>query len=614
MAERIDGFSLRDDPGDCKRFLQSRTLPDLSACPEEQKIFGFFQNACRLRATFPHFIMGAEKSFTKRDKVVEAYTRSGALMATEKLQEGEKRVEKLDVSLLESFRSLRPIKTIADMKRHLQLAIGIEHATLPPYLAALYTLQDSDHQTETYATISRIVYEEMLHFALACNLLNAINGQPQFRIAGFVPRYPCALPGSDGSFEVSIEKASDNALRTFERIELPQYPIHGESFDKTCGYKTIGEFYTHVRFGFEYLNIKYGHDKLFSGAPSKQLMDAGSIFQGRLVVVKDLCTALQAIDRIVVDGEGTHPPTPHQPGDTRPHYYAFKDIRNRSIHGTDGHILPPAKQFDPRQVEPMVKNPRLAGGKVKKLSGPFNDAYWELLGLLEETFNGFPEKIFDAAAQMMYEVRPKFWTLVRTPIGDGSGENAGPTFEFESKYTPSLTSVEKSVELVMRDPEVNRQSDFRDQIGGPIVYPNGPSKIVRKWDVTIRFNTTVGSTIQVKVVQTYTNGGGPTAHFDFPSRDNQFQDTEFVYQGQDDHGCIVLERRSISESIYPEFIPANDPFPDPNNVYQFRSVRENGRWFTLEWDIHHVNGQPQLTMTAKQRPWVADVTLRVCPT
>ena len=37
------------------------------------------------------------------------------------------------------------------------------------------------------AIIRSVVIEEMLHMALACNLLNAVGGQPEIDRAGFVP-------------------------------------------------------------------------------------------------------------------------------------------------------------------------------------------------------------------------------------------------------------------------------------------------------------------------------------------------------------------------------------------------------------------------------------------
>ena len=69
------------------------------------------------------------------------------------------------------------IRTFADLTASLQRAIELEHATIPLYLTAQYSLAPGAN-TEVAALIQGVVIEEMLHFALACNVLNAIGGRP----------------------------------------------------------------------------------------------------------------------------------------------------------------------------------------------------------------------------------------------------------------------------------------------------------------------------------------------------------------------------------------------------------------------------------------------------
>ena len=38
------------------------------------------------------------------------------------------------------------IKTLEDLHEHLQWAIELEHATIPPYLCALYSIKDNSNQ------------------------------------------------------------------------------------------------------------------------------------------------------------------------------------------------------------------------------------------------------------------------------------------------------------------------------------------------------------------------------------------------------------------------------------------------------------------------------------
>ncbi|MBI4473414.1 MAG: hypothetical protein HY646_12155, partial [Acidobacteria bacterium] len=75
-------------------------------------------------------------------------------------------------------RFFEKIDSIASLRRHLQIAIELEAATIPPYLCALYSTPDGQNRHAS-GIIRSVVVEEMLHIALAANVLNAIGGHPQ---------------------------------------------------------------------------------------------------------------------------------------------------------------------------------------------------------------------------------------------------------------------------------------------------------------------------------------------------------------------------------------------------------------------------------------------------
>ena len=54
------------------------------------------------------------------------------------------------------------IRSVEDLRRHLQWAVELEHATLPPYLTALYSIKDG-HNREAVEVIHSVFLEEMLH-------------------------------------------------------------------------------------------------------------------------------------------------------------------------------------------------------------------------------------------------------------------------------------------------------------------------------------------------------------------------------------------------------------------------------------------------------------------
>src|SRR5262245_32818636 len=82
-----------------------------------------------------------------------------------------------------------------DLKTSLQNAILLEHATIPPYLTAYYTLSgNTDSVTYARGIIRDIIVEEMLHLTLAANILIAVGGSPKLNDPLVVPKYPGPLP------------------------------------------------------------------------------------------------------------------------------------------------------------------------------------------------------------------------------------------------------------------------------------------------------------------------------------------------------------------------------------------------------------------------------------
>jgi hypothetical protein len=84
------------------------------------------------------------------------------------------------------------IETLESLREHLQWAIELEHATLPPYLCALYSL-DPSRNPEAVQVVGSVFAEEMIHLALAANLLNAVGGQPRLDTPQMLPRHPRRL-------------------------------------------------------------------------------------------------------------------------------------------------------------------------------------------------------------------------------------------------------------------------------------------------------------------------------------------------------------------------------------------------------------------------------------
>ena len=118
---------------------------------------------------------------------------------------------------------LSTITTREELFHYLRAALQLEHATIPPYLTALYSIRPGTN-SDAYHVIRVVVVEEMLHLTLAANIFNAIGGTPDLTGADFMPVYPAFLPDGEQDFEVALRRFSPEAVDTFLKIERPAEP------------------------------------------------------------------------------------------------------------------------------------------------------------------------------------------------------------------------------------------------------------------------------------------------------------------------------------------------------------------------------------------------------
>ena len=114
--------------------------------------------------------------------------------------------------------------SLEHLKKDLQTALQIEHATIPTYLTAFSTIKDI-YNLEVQSMFKTILVQEMLHMALVANILNAVGGDPKLYFDGFIPEYPSHLPGGvQPDLAVPIGKCSLALIRNvFMKIEEPYY-------------------------------------------------------------------------------------------------------------------------------------------------------------------------------------------------------------------------------------------------------------------------------------------------------------------------------------------------------------------------------------------------------
>jgi hypothetical protein len=340
---------------------------------------------------------------------------------------------------------LGDLGTVEGLRTALQNAVKLEHATIPPYLYAYYSL-DPVKNTEIAALIRSVVRQEMEHMAIASNILNAIGGAPASDEPGFVPTYPGPLPGGvESQLTVHLAPFSLGVVHdTFMEIEEPEneleFPVRAALLEAAAPGKTIGQFYAAVNEAIAALG-----DAIFTGDHSRQITKVLSA--GDLPAVTNVASAAAAIETIVEQGEGTsQSPLDRGPDGEIAHYYRFAEIYNGGrlipnpdpppdptpaqlyVYDKTGHPIP----LDASGVYPLPVNPSTAGypagSRARVLCSTFNYSYTNVLRVLDMTFNGAPDQM-QVAIGMMDSLREQAMEMVSIPVGDGT--NVGPSFEYQ---------------------------------------------------------------------------------------------------------------------------------------------------------------------------------------
>jgi hypothetical protein len=335
-----------------------------------------------------------------------------------------------------------PVSGLDGLRTALQNAVRLEHATIPPYLTAFYTLAAATPGViQARAIIRSVVMQEMLHMLLAANILNAIGGAPAINVKGFIPTYPGPLPMGIGykdgpnGLDVGIVRYSQATVQNiFMAIEEPEQavviPVRAMALKSIAPkYQTIGQFYGAIS-----AEIKRLGPDIFTGDRALQVLEMPGAIE-----VYDVDTAQRAIEVIVRQGEGTAA-SPLDLTHELAHYYRFEELAKGMTIVADPH--PPGYAFDPglpiavddvTDVTKMVDNPQTvdmsADWRAQRLADECDIIYGKLLNALHFTFNGQPHRLFDATA-VMFEFKNAVEELLQQPLtaGKGAGFYAGPRY------------------------------------------------------------------------------------------------------------------------------------------------------------------------------------------
>lgn len=359
--------------------------------------------------------------------------------------------------------SLKLITTVERLQYYLIQAMKIEHATIPPYMTALYSIKPGTN-LEAFHIIRAVLVEEMLHLTLVANVFNAVGGNMKSTLTApdFIPKYPTNLPTGSKDFEVDLRKFSKEAVETFLNIErakevsedqplvvsrsLQENLLSVYDHDPSYSFYSIGLFYAEIIRGVNALYREMG-DALFCGDPQRQITpeyyyNGG----GDIIEVTDLRSAIRALKVIQEQGEGSRIGAIYDAERELGHYYRFQQLELEKYYVVNkdepeqsdrpDHPTGASFKVDWDAVYPIKTNAKLRdypeGSELYVAAKEFQTAYSDFLAKIEYAFDGHPEHLIPAVGGM-FRLKEQANSLIRNPIpipGE-QGVNAAPIFRLD---------------------------------------------------------------------------------------------------------------------------------------------------------------------------------------
>jgi hypothetical protein len=358
--------------------------------------------------------------------------------------------------------SAEPTLTV-DSREELVYLLGqaceIEHGVMCEYLYAQFSLKRSADEGLTpeqlarvqvwEATLISVIKQEMLHLALAANILTALGAAPHFGR----PNFPILSRWYPPGVQIALVPFSERALRHFIYLERPE----GMALNDAAGFaadrhaqpltadgtglvgvpqswQTVGHLYRGIEAGLGSLCARYGEDAVFIGPPLAQATT--DIFEWpELIAVTDLASARSAVQIIVEQGEGAR-------GDwLKSHFGTFVGILEDllAVQAADP-AFDPARPVEPAYVRlppdvesgVLIEDPTTA--QVADLANGLYEITLQVLGRYY-IHHGESAAECDILARtakhlMNWVMRQLGPVLTALPVGPSyPGLTAGPTFD-----------------------------------------------------------------------------------------------------------------------------------------------------------------------------------------
>ncbi|MFF7705325.1 ferritin-like domain-containing protein [Streptomyces lydicus] len=322
------------------------------------------------------------------------------------------------------------------LKNSLQQAVMVELATIGPYASAMWSIKQPGQTV--YNDIREIIFDEMTHMGLVCNMLTTIGGTPVIADPKVVPKYEGPLPGGvRPDLTVFLEGLNKDSVEMFSEIERPDKPV--AQFET---FTTIGAFYTAIEDAFEV------HQHLIKGTRQIEFSLAHHGEGNNILPLDTIEKVRAAIEVIKEQGEGTSAspqnPFPGKPGELA-HFYVFREIfHGKKLIKTSE--SPDVWEFKGDDVPmpaayPMGRVPKggwandelnAPSAEIQKTLGEFNTEFSAMLRALDRAWRtddpAEGKSEVSKAVGHMFAMSPKAKSLVQQELPDGSGKTYGPEF------------------------------------------------------------------------------------------------------------------------------------------------------------------------------------------
>lgn len=337
-------------------------------------------------------------------------------------------------------------------------AAEIEHTLMCSYLYAAFSLktrtddgltpEEQEAVGRWRETILSVAIDEMAHLLLVANLSIAVGGRPHFTR----PNFPVAPGYFPSGVVVRLTPFDRDTLDHFIFLERPKGMAHedGEGFaheeeyvreeahhglmPSVQDYRTVSHLYEALRKNLIACTKRYGPEALFIGPVEGQVGPDVVSLEG-VAVISDLNSAVQAIDLIVEQGEGS----PQDREDS--HYRRFVAIR--SEYDALSRANPAFAPAWPVATNPVMRRPPEPEDKVfvdepsaARVLDFANAIYAMLLRLLVQAFGRTgadaakaKEQHIGAAIGLMHVLAEAATALASMPASaECPGTNAGLSF------------------------------------------------------------------------------------------------------------------------------------------------------------------------------------------